>query len=440
MPVLATAMRHVRWWYHHLKVDRLLGFISDLRTAREVPRTRMRYAETLKHIRARARTGKIRVLFLSSDCSKWKVQSLYDRMKASEWFEPMVALSIYGWHDDRAMAESRLEKSRAFFAIRGMPVEFAYDVRSRKAISLNVFTPDIVFYDQPWDILPEHDPVVVSSFALTGYVPYMTPNLSIVDADCAMGFHRTIFRHFILSEGWADLCRNVRGTRTAAGEIVSVGHPMLDVYDKIDASTDGDLVIYAPHWTFPHKDNPNFLNISTFLWTGRAMLDYAQKHPEIKWAFKPHPVLKGMLVKSGVMTATEVDAYYAEWERIGESCYTGDYPNLFKRSRALVTDCASFLTEYACTGKPIVRLISPQAKLHPCELSERLYSTYYQVRKIEELEPVLDDLLVKGNDPNREARLTAAKAMNLSGTDAAGNIIRHLEELIFGEGAGEKEA
>ena len=422
--------RSVRWWYHHLKIDRLLGFVSDLRTAREVPRIRKRYAEVLEYLRARE--GKFRVLFLSSDCSKWKVQTLYDRMKDSARFEPVVALSVYGWHDDLSAAESRLERSRVFFSSRGIPAEHAYDARKHMAISLENFKPDIVFYDQPWDVLPEHDPAVVSSFALTCYVPYVIPNFTIDVVDCALAFHRKVFRHFMLNEDWSALCRRVRGDLSVAGMTVGSGHPMLDVYDKIDASTDGDLVVYAPHWSFPHKDNPNFFNISTFLWTGQAMLDYARLHPEINWAFKPHPVLKGALIKSGVMSEAEVDAYYGEWEKIGESCYTGDYPELFKRSRAMITDCASFLTEYASTGKPIVRLVSSQAMLHPCELSERLYSTYYQVRKIGELEPVLDDLLVKGRDPNRAERQAAAKAMNLTGTDAAGNIVRHLEELIRG--------
>lgn len=435
MPVPEPMMRRIRWWYHHLRLDWLLQLVSKLRTAREVPVVRRNYGETLARIRTKVRAGKVRVLFLSSDCSKWKVQSLYDRLKASDRFEPKVALSIYGWHDDLAAAEARLERNKEFFAVRGMSAVCVYDRKIHKAVSLKAFDPDVVFYDQPWDILPDHDPAVVSSFALTCYVPYMTPNLAIVDEDCAMGFHRKVFRHFILSEGWAELCRNVRGKRSAAGEIVAVGHPMLDELNRVSGSPDGDLVIYAPHWSFPHEDNPNFLGLSTFLWTGRTMLDYARKHPEIKWAFKPHPVLKGALIKSGVMTESEVDAYYGAWEKIGESCYTGDYPELFGRSRAMITDCASFLTEYASTGKPLVRLISSQAKLHPCELSERLYSTYYQVRKIEELEPVLDDLLAKGNDPNREARQAAAKAMNLTGTDAAGNIIRHLEELIFGTSA-----
>ena len=432
MSVSASVLRRVRWWYHHLRIDRLRDRLAERRTTREVPVVEKAYKETLARLRKEARERKLRVLFISSDCSKWKVQSLFDRLKASDRFEPLVALSVYGWHDDLASAEGRLETGRTFFADRGMPVVYAYDTTNHRAVSLKTFRPDIVFYDQPWDVFPEHDPVRVSSFALTCYVPYMVPNLTIVDADCAMAFHRTIFRHFILSEGWADLCRKVRGERTVAGEIVAAGHPMLDALNQASVSADGDLVVYAPHWSFPHKDNPNILGISTFLWTGRAMLEYARRHPEIKWAFKPHPVLKGALIKSGVMTEFEVDAYYRGWEKIGEFCYTGNYPELFRRSRAMITDCASFLTEYASTGKPIVRLISPHAKLHPCELSERLYSTYYQVRKIEELEPVLDDVLVRRNDPNRAARQAAAKAMNLTGTDAAGNIVRHLEELIRG--------
>lgn len=428
-------LRFVRRVYHLTGADKLLAAFFSVQTEISVPLVRRRHARVLERVRHKATLAKkLKVLFVVNDCTKWKAQPVYDKMAKSGVFDPVVAVVPYGMIDGVDIAERHAREDFRFFESKGLNVVFAYSFEGHRRVSLRDFKPDIVFYCQPWCFDGAHSPAVVSEFALPCYFSYAATTITLLKGDCALPFHRFLFRYFVQDEGWVELAKNVRGGLSIAGEVVPTGHPMFDVFrDFMDlpASQDGP-VIYAPHWSFPHRDNPNPLNISTFLWTGQAILGYARRHPEVKWAFKPHPVLKGALIKAGVMTAAEVDAYCAEWEKIGESCYTGDYPDLFKRSRAMITDCGSFLSEYACTGKPIVRLVSKQAKVQPCALVERLYSTYYHVRKIEELEPVLDDLLVRRNDPNRAARQAAAKAMNLTGTDAAGNIVRHLEELIRG--------
>ena len=427
-------MRKVRRLFHLLHGEKVLKWHSDLRTNLIVPKIRANYERDLSRIRARVAAGdKLRVMFHVSDPAKWKLQTLYDKMLSSERFEPFVAVSIWGWHESWPTAEEQARKTEKFFLDKNMRVEMTYSFEAHKALPLNRFTPDVVFYSQPWDIPAEQEPAVVSRFALTCYVPYYTPNFDFGPVDCMLPFHREIFRYFIMNDKCAEICGSLRGSLPIAGDVVVSGHPMLDNFSPSDfgvAHEDGP-VIYAPHWTFPHKDNPNSANISTFLWTGMPMLKYAKSHPEIKWAFKPHPVLKGMLLKSGVMTREAIDAYYSAWESIGESCYDGNYVELFKHSRALVTDCASFLTEYACTGNPIIRMVSPVAISKPGKLSESLYSTYYQVHAPEELEPMLDKILVRREDPNRDARQKAAKEMNLLGIDAAGNVVHYLESLIW---------
>lgn len=428
-------MLGARRLYHLLHGDKILRIIEDYKASRVVPLVAQNYCQDLSRITLKAKNGeKIRILFLISDAAKWKMQTVFDAMAKSGRFDPQVAVSQFGWHESRPAAEATGRQTMQFFKDRGIPVVNACSVKLHKAIPLDTFSPDVVFYGQPWDIEPEHDPVAVSRYALTCYVPYYVPNFSPQNFDYALPFHRTIFRYFLMNENCVGTYREAMGTLTAAGEMVAVGHPMLDNFSEKDSScnyNDG-VVIYAPHWSFPHKDNPNAANISTFLWSGMLMLEYARSHPEVKWAFKPHPVLRGALLKSGVMREDEVNAYYSAWDAIGESCYDGDYVNLFKRSRALVTDCASFLTEYACTGDPVIRMVSPVAITKPGQMSECLYSSYYQVRTPEELEPMLDKILIRREDPNRETRLAAAKAMNLTGVDAAGNIVAHLEKLIWG--------
>ena len=435
MNISEHIMRKVRRLFHLVHGEKVLRLCCDLRTSRKVSTIIVNYERVLSRIRAKVSSGdKLRVMFYVSDPAKWKLQTLYDKMASSEMFDPFVAVSVWGWHENRARAESAAQLTLKYFLDKNMNVEMAYSGELHRALALSNFIPDVVFYSQPWDIPADQDPVIVSRFALTCYVPYYTPNFDFGPADCTLPFHRTIYRYFIMNDKCVDACECLRGSLSVAGNVVATGHPMLDSFsfnDFGDVCSDG-LIVYAPHWSFPHKDNPNNANISTFLWTGRAMLEYAKSHLDIKWVFKPHPVLKPMLVKSGVMDDAEVAEYYDEWGRIGECSFDGDYVDIFKRSRALITDCASFLTEYACTGKPVVRLVSPVAIPKSSKLNGDLYSTYYQVRSPEELEPMLDKIIIRREDPNREARLAAAKAMNLMGVDAAGNIVKHLENLIWG--------
>ena len=442
MVIPESLKRDVRWLYHFIRVDRILGWWDVHIANKMVPVVRNRYENRLSELR-KCRDRSIKVLFLVSDSSKWKMQSVFDAMKNSSRFEPCVAVNLWGWHESLKCAEEEAKSTSSFFDRNKMQVVSAWDFDRHEPIPLSRYNPDIVFYGQPWDLHADHMPNEVSRYALTCYVSYAVTTIDLMACDVAMSFHRYLFRYFMQSSGWTEYAKQLRHGLSLSGEVIPTGHPMLDVFRRHDVSKENldGPVVYAPHWSFPHRDNPNPLNISTFLWNGNAILSFAKRHPQIKWAFKPHPVLRNMLLKAGVMTVDEVDAYYGEWAKLGECCYDGDYAELFMRSRAMITDSGSFLTEYACTGRPVVRLISADAKIHPCELSEKLLSTYYKVSKIEDLEPVLDELLVKGNDPNREARQSAAKAMNLTGIDAAGNIIRHLEELIFkSEDVREKEA
>lgn len=428
----SLAFRLFRRVYHALRLDKLRAWREQRHVDRVVPRVRENYARALNRLRARAARGeKLRVLFLCSESSKWKMQGVYDRLRADSRFEPLIAVSLYGWHDDLAAAERKMSETTRFFQERAMNPQPAYSASTHRAIPLSTFNPDIVFYDQPWDVMREHMPEIVSAYALTCYCSYAVTTLVMSKADCAQPFHRTLFRYFMQSDQWKDFAVELRGDLSVAGEIVTTGHPMLDlIHPEPRRPGAPRRAIYAPHWSFPHPDNPNDLDISTFLWTGRDILRYAESHPEIDWIFKPHPVLKLALQKSGAMTAEEIDAYYRAWERVGRVCEDGSYAELFNTSDVLITDCGSFLSEYAATAQPIVHLISPQAKQPINPISAKLLSTYYQVRKAEELIPALDAVALRGEDPNREARVAAARKLNLLSTSASENIVRRLESLL----------
>ena len=130
------------------------------------------------------------------------------------------------------------------------------------------------------------------------------------------------------------------------------------------------------------------------------------------------------------MTQEEVDAYYAEWERIGTACYDSDYQELFMESCAIITDSGSFMTEAGATGRPVIRLISPANTLTPLPPSKKVYDTYYEVRTLPEMYDVFRTVIEEGKDPKREMRLAAVEESGISSTDASKFIVNYLRRLL----------
>ena len=96
----------------------------------------------------------------------------------------------------------------------------------------------------------------------------------------------------------------------------------------------------------------------------------------------------------------------------------------------MLTDCGSFLTEYACTGTPIIRMISPLLKLSPNPLVDELYSTYYCVNNNDELKKALDMLIVQKKDPQKEIRQNAIEKVGLGKSSAAEKIRDYISDLL----------
>ena len=147
--------------------------------------------------------------------------------------------------------------------------------------------------------------------------------------------------------------------------------------------------------------------------------------------FKPHPILRTILPKLGVMTVAEVDAYYARWAKIAISSFDADYQELFLESRVMITDSGSFLPEYGSTGRPVIRLICAKNKHIPPLAAKEVYDTYYNVRNLKEMYAAFKLVIEDEQDPNREQRLIAVKKSGLCGTNASANIVNYLKE-VFG--------
>lgn len=378
----------------------------------------------LARVRGKVRRGeRLRVAFVDTEIAKWKTQSLFDLMVADEHYEPFMLICRRDGDENKRPEEMRpgVDGALAYFRGRGNLAIDAFDPDDVDLKRIRTYAPDLVFYQQPWYA---HNLRQVVGRALPCYVPYYVANYGSLMLDATRDLHRYAAYFFLQSEAWVKALTGWAPWYFYSGRRVAVGHTALDyAYLNPPPSPTAPCVIYAPHFSFITERAANVLGISTFLKNGREILSYAKAHPEMNWAFKPHPRLKRELVNAGEMTLEEVEAYYAAWAALGTVCLDDGYQALFNRATAMITDCGSFLTEFGATGKPIIHLISSTARVSPMKPSQELYSTYYQVRNLAEMHAVFAQVLERGEDPNRELRQAAVRKAALSGNYAAQNIM-----------------
>lgn len=414
------------------KIITILGIKLKLnREKQQIAKIKRRYAAVLKQLRKQTRNRKIKVAFLVNEIAKWKYQSLYDLLAKSAEFEPVILLTTINNLGVVSLAEQKqqLNKMYDFFADKKMHCEYTLDFAKDEVISINSFNADIVFYQQPWSVKQQHSPYEASRRSLCCYEPYYVPNYGDLKIDCNLVFHKEIFRYYVLTEKWKKLYENsFSGKR--AGDMKALGHTMLDTLTQPQQKSENkNYVIYAPHWSIGHIKNPNYVNYSTFDNTGKEILNYAQQHPEINWVFKPHPNLKYALQRIG-WSEEEIENYYSEWEKIAKCCYDADYVELFLQSKAMITDCGSFLIEYFVTGKPIIHLISDDCKEVPLEPSKVIFDTFYKAHTLKEMYQHFQDVIIEDNDYMQKQRQDMLAKSGLKGNYAAENIYKDMLQLL----------
>jgi CDP-glycerol glycerophosphotransferase (TagB/SpsB family) len=222
-----------------------------------------------------------------------------------------------------------------------------------------------------------------------------------------------------------------------AGRQVVTGYPKLDTYLQPapascdawpDSSGNRTRVIYAPHHSLPKEA----LKISTFHWNHDLLLDTAKRHKDTQWIYKPHARLKYVVEKNGVMSTSDYEQYVTTWREMeNTSVYDeGEYFDIFKTSDVLITDCASFLGEYAPTGRPIIWLVSDVAAIKLNEIGAELSRGFYMVRSREEFVKVFDDVVVQRRDPLRELRMENVRKVLYLGRSSAAAVVDHLKSEL----------
>ncbi len=396
----------------------LKKFLSEI----SIKKCKNNYKIITKQLKKDAKFRTIRVIFLVTEIQKWGYQSLYEEFEKSSYFEPLILVfPMITVHKGKEFYHDDLKKTYDFFKSRNMNVKYSYQQNNHKYLPLEIFSPDIVFYEQPYVLPKIYKQEYVSKFALTCYIHY-----GIAGNIHNMGKNKKFFESFWRFFVSDDITSKEYSKKFTNAKFVVSGHPKLDTFQNYDfIKRNHNYVIYAPHFSIGNT----FLKFATFDWSGRFMLEFAQKHPEIQWVFKPHPNLKSHFINSKYMTETEINEYFNEWEKVGLVFDSGDYFNLFKNSKMLITDCGSFLVEYALTQQPVLHLINAKS-VEQGELRKKISSNYYKIYSQSSLKSHLEEILINNNDFLKSKRVEELKKIFPNEFNSAKNIITHLKKNL----------
>lgn len=315
-----------------------------------------RERKKIQDIRDKVSRGeKIRVVFLAMTVSMWKYDKLFLSMLKSSLYEPRILL-LPRANDSKEIQNFHFQKMETYFQSKNYPI-----LKTLK--DFNDFDADILFYAQPYkNNHSESFRIQNQMDKLTCYVPYA---FFISNYSWAYDtlFHNLAWKLFYPSELHRQNARQIAFNR--GGNVEVVGYPLADLFFMPPKSnpwkiqdTGKKRIIYAPHHSILEND---LANCGTFTRYGESILAFAKEHPEMQFAFKPHPHLREHLYRHPDWGKERTDAYFAAWNEAPNTfLFEGDYIDLFKTSDALIHDCGSFTVEYLFVDKPILYIGNPR--------------------------------------------------------------------------------
>ena len=354
------------------------------------------YSLNLLKLKAVLKFRKIRVGFFVTEEAKWVNQLLYEELKKDNCFEPFILLSNFSKPQGEEPFE-HYKKTRDFFKKSGAKIYNTCDIIRNTFKDLNKYKADIIFYQQPWMIHETQKPDKTYKKSLLCYVPYCFYSMDSY-VNYLAKFQGVMWKYFVETKLHKEEYEKLYNARNC----VVTGSCKLDNYNFIDDSKNKNkkTIIYAPH----HSFNDGIHDVATFKENGKFILELAKSNPDISWIFRPHPLFIDRILKNSIMTEDEIKEYYKEWENTGEISTGGNYYEMFCSSDLLITDCISFLSEYAPLLKPVFHLRKDYQKDRFNALVSKLDEGYYQIYSNKELEEIFKRVVLNGDDYLKEKR------------------------------------
>lgn len=363
-----------------------------------------RYPIILDNIKKKER---INVVFFVMNIGMWKSDCLFRLLMKNPRFNPCIVSFFYP-NDSIEYQKYVQDSLSSYFSSKGFPYRNCYDFKKNEWLNLQTLNPDIIFYAQPYNCGYERYLIeALWTSSIFAYIPYCLEmeNIEI--------FHNLLLQNiawklFYPTKFHRD--QEQKLSHNKGKNIVVCGYSMADYFLSKEEANPSiwpqknhsiKRVIWAPHHTILPTDT---LQYSNFMEMAEPMLDLARKYRGlVQFAFKPHPRLMPKLFD--LWGKDKTMEYYNAWRSGPNTTFVeGDYVDLFKSSDALIHDCSSFMGEYLYTGKPLMFVAKPCFEKVLNDFGMMCFECHYKGNTIESIKEFIDNVVIGGIDPMKEAR------------------------------------
>jgi hypothetical protein len=310
----------------------------------------------------------IKVVFLTFYFEAWDaLADVHSQMLNDDRFDVTVISIPRRFRQEEPFTDE--DKVSAFLTEQGVKHErFNFDDSLVGLAKLRELAPDYVFINYPWqrNYQPGYRVEALSEFTKVCYIPYYS--LALANEPGEIGVTPYLYTQrsnqlasLVFTQDANTLDAYAKTSR-GNGYVHLTGTPKIDaLVRKVNEpephwplnNPGNRRMVWAPH----HSFSESWFNFGMFPKISGQMLHFAKSNPKVDILMRPHPIMFGNVVASGVRTAEELDLWLKEWNALPNTAIDseGDIAPLFAAADVFVTDGISFLGEYPlATGKPAI--------------------------------------------------------------------------------------
>ncbi len=358
------------------------------------------------------KNGKIKVGFIVVFNSVFPERPVFEKMLEDDVLDPYIIIAPNVSRTYQYQLDTYYEAFDNLSAEYPGRVVGGYDEKNDEYLELKD-EYSVIFFANPYKhmVHPFHEiEYFLDKNVLTLYANYGLAVVKFWEEVIATDFYNYLWKVCIETPGNMEYLKSKEKIKGKNG--IVTGCLKMDKLASQKPSPDKKrkMIMICPHHTVWGWKS---LNISNFLDYYKFFIELPKMYPEIDFVFRPHPLLFANLKAHKIWTQNQVDEYLEEMLKSDNIIYdtTGDYHEVFANSDAMIHDCASFTGEYLYTEKPCCYMLKKGVELSDnyIPLGEKCLENYYHAYSQEDICRFIEDVVINGNDPLKEQRVSFAR-------------------------------
>lgn len=360
------------------------------------------------------RPGPVRIVFIMQYIPSWgKFEPLYNKLMDDERFEVyLICVPPEIENKQLTKKDINVNETYNYFRENGYEAINAY-LSEDRWYDIKQLEPDYVFHSRPYNyFMPmDYNSNTIAKYAKICNIIYGSCiTIDVMTTVLNRDYFRNVFCYFAENEESKVMFEEKfnDGLKKGLQKSEYLGLPVYEHIMKLKnekndvwnfASSDFK-VMWTPRWsTDPEIGGSNFFEYNS------DILEYAAENSDISFLLRPHPLMFDNFIKTGEMTAEEVNEYRDRCAKLSnvEIDKNKEYSVTFWNSSLLVTDLSSIIIEYFIMNKPIIYCPSKTIKFKYTKQAVKILECCYIANDWEEVKKYID-MIKRGEDPLMEKR------------------------------------